>query len=112
MYTAVNQKNLKELYNHLKNSAKRRNIPFELTMSDMYELSFPISCSITGEPLYFNRGKATDSSISIDRINSDKGYTADNIVVVSNRVNRIKNNGTIEELEKIAEFYNSSITSY
>ena len=106
MITAVSKKDLKELYNHLRNSAKRRNILFELTMVDLYELSFPISCSITGKPLHFNRGKASDNSFSIDRIDANKGYTADNIIVVSNRVNRIKNDGTPEELEKIAEFYN------
>ncbi len=109
MITAVSTKNLKELYNHLKSSAKKRNIEFTLTMVDMYELSFPLSCSITGEPLHFNRGKASDNSFSIDRINTNKGYTADNIIVVSNRVNRIKNDGTPEELEKISKFYNELI---
>lgn len=105
MTIPVNQKDLKELYNHLKSSAKKRKIPFSLTMADMYEISFPISCVITGEPLYFNYGKATDNSFSIDRIDSTKGYSIDNIIVISNRVNRIKNNATPEELSKIAAFY-------
>ena len=38
MTIPVHQKDLKELYNHLKSSAKKRKIPFELSMSDMYEL--------------------------------------------------------------------------
>lgn len=106
MNTAVSQKDLKELYNHLRSSAKKRNIEFTLTVVDLYNLSFPISCPVLGIPLYFNRGKATDNSISIDRILSDKGYTIDNIIVISQKANRIKNNGTPEELEKIAKFYN------
>ncbi len=110
MITAVNNKDLKVLYNHLKSSAKKRNIEFTLTMVDMYELSFPLVCPIIGIPIYFNRGKATDDSISIDRIESDKGYSIDNIIVISNRANRIKNNGTPEELEKISKFYNELIS--
>ena len=106
MTIPVHQKDLKELYNHLKSSAKKRKIPFELSMSDMYELSIPLRCPVIDIPIYFNRGKATDDSISIDRRSSDKGYSMDNIVVISNRANRIKNNGTPEELAKLAEFFN------
>lgn len=105
MYTAVNKKDIKELYNHLKNSAKRRNIEFTLTVLDLYNISFPLTCPILGIPLYFNRGSECDDSYSFDRIDSTKGYTIDNIIVVSNRVNKLKSNATLDEMRKIADFY-------
>lgn len=95
----------KKLYNQLKSSAKRRNIPFDLSISDLNELSFPISCPILGIPLKFNRDQLQDNSYSIDRIDSKKGYVIDNIIVVSWKANRLKNNATTEELEKISKFY-------
>lgn len=96
---------VRELYNRLKSSAKKRGIPFELTLTDLNNLSFPITCPITNLPLFHNRGKQQDNSYSIDRIDSNLPYRADNIVVISNRANRIKNDGTLEEIEKLAEFY-------
>ena len=105
MAIAVNQKNLRELLNHLKQSAKKRNIHFDLTMDDLNNLSFPLTCPILGIPLYFNRGFAADDSYSVDRISNDVGYTIDNVIIVSNRVNTLKSNATVDEMRKIADFY-------
>jgi hypothetical protein len=76
-----------------------------LTISDINDLSFPIRCPILGIPLKYNRGQPQDDSYSIDRIESDKGYTIDNVVVISYKANRMKNNGTTEELRLLAEYY-------
>jgi hypothetical protein len=100
-------KEVNELYNHYKNSAKRRNINFTLTKVDFYNLSYPITCPILGIPLCHNKGQPCDNSYSIDRINSAKGYEIDNIIVISHRANVIKNNATIDELQKIVSFYKS-----
>lgn len=99
---------IKILYNRLKASAKKRNIPFTLTISDLHELGWPISCPILGIPLKFNRGQAEDNSYSIDRIDSTKGYSIDNITVISLRANKLKNNATINELQQLSEFYAAS----
>ena len=97
---------VKTIYNRLKASAKKRGIPFELTPLDLHYLSFPITCPILGIPLKYNRGTPQDDSYSIDRINSNKGYTVDNIIVVSWRANRLKSDSSIEEMNKIAAYYN------
>ncbi len=50
------------------------------------------------------RGKGcghTSNSPSIDRIDSDGGYTIGNVRVISDRANRLRNNGSLEELEKV-----------
>ena len=36
----------KKLLTHLRGSAKKRNIEFSLTLSDLYELGFPLTCPI------------------------------------------------------------------
>ena len=99
------QKDIREVYNSLKASAKKRNIPFTLTLSELNNLTFPISCPILGIPLRYNRGRAQDDSVSIDRIDSKRGYEIDNIVVVSWRANRLKNNASVEDLKRISQFY-------
>lgn len=99
-------KPIKSLYNSLKYSAKKRNIPFNLTLVDLNNLTFPITCPILGIPIRFNR-KQQDDSISIDRIDSTLGYEIDNIIVISWKANRLKSNASKEELEKISEFYSN-----
>lgn len=101
----ITSKNLKVLFNQLKQSAQKRNIPFNLTMSDLNNLSFPITCPILGIPLVFNNGTPQDNSYSVDRIDSSKGYTKDNIVVVSYRANKLKSNATLMEMKQLVEFY-------
>lgn len=97
---------IRTLYNRLKNSAKKRNIEFSLTIPELNNLTFPLTCPILGIPLKFNRQRLQDNSYSIDRIDSTKGYSIDNIVVISWRANRLKNNASINELNKISNFYN------
>jgi hypothetical protein len=104
-FIAAHQKDIHQLWTHLRNSAKKRNIEFNITVADLDDLTFPITCPIFGMPLVFNRGNVEDNSYSIDRIDSSKGYIRDNLVVISQKANRIKTNATIEELEKIINFY-------
>ena len=96
---------MRTIYNRLKASAKRRNIEFSLTLPELNNLSFPITCPILGIPLAFNRGEAKDNSYSIDRVDSTKGYHIDNIIVISLKANKLKSNATINELKQISNFY-------
>ena len=45
------------------------------------------------------------TSPSIDRIDNSKGYTKDNIIVVSQLANAIKNQATPNQIQKVATFY-------
>jgi hypothetical protein len=94
----------RKIYNHLKNSAKKRGIDFDLTLIDINELSFPITCPILGIPLHYHRGKPEDDSYSIDRIDNNLGYVSGNLQVISFKANRAKNNLTNDELKKLAIF--------
>lgn len=101
----LTQKDFKDIWNHLKASAKKRNITFELLPSDIDEIGIPITCPILGIPLYFHRNMAEDDSISFDRIDSTKGYSLDNIIVISYRANKLKSDATLDEMRKIVAFY-------
>jgi hypothetical protein len=87
-----------------KGRAKSAGIEFDLQISDIL---LPEYCPVLGIPLRFNLGnkRASDNSPTVDRIDNSKGYLWNNIIVVSWRANRIKNDSTVKELRAIADFY-------
>lgn len=103
--THITKKDFKLLWSNLKASAQKRNIPFNLSLSDMDNIGIPLLCPILGILLYFNRNKVEDNSISFDRIDSTKGYTLDNVIVISYRANKLKSDATLDEMRKIVTFY-------
>ena len=64
-------------------------------------------CPALGVKIDFAKLQANDSnySLSFDRIDPKKGYTKNNIVIVSNRANRIKSDATADEIRKVSDFY-------
>jgi hypothetical protein len=104
----ITKKELKLIHNQLKMSAKKRGIYFDLNMVDLYNISIPITCPILGLPIYFNTGSVQDNSISFDRIDNSKGYSIDNLHIISYRANRLKSDATLEELRQIYEYFKDS----
>lgn len=82
--------------------AKQKNLPFDLTLAD---ITIPTHCPVFGLELFVSSGFATDASPELDRIDPQKGYVKGNVIVVSRRANRIKNDATVLELQQIASFY-------
>lgn len=64
-------------------------------------------CPILGIELDYFAETRQENSVSFDRIDSSKGYVTGNVQVISWRANRIKNDGTPEEHEKIAAYLRS-----
>lgn len=88
----------------LKYRAKIRNYDFDLTLDD---LNIPEFCPVFGIPLKINYGRkhlGSRDAPSVDRVDNNKGYTKDNIVIMSNRANILKKDGTLEEFEKLVTF--------
>lgn len=88
----------------LKSRAKRAGVPFALDRSDIF---IPEHCPILGiklRPVGTGRG---DDCAEVDRLVPALGYVPGNVAVISHRANRIKNNGTTEEHERIAAWMRS-----
>lgn len=81
-----------------KKRARELGIPFNLTKEDIV---IPEFCPILGIKLEYSDGSMADYSPSIDRIIPELGYVKNNIIIISNRANRFKNNASLEEIEKL-----------
>ncbi len=92
------------LLNSAKNRALKYNLEFNLQLSDIVLSEF---CPILGIKLQKNFGRAKDSSYSLDRIDNARGYIKGNVIVISWKANRLKSDGTIEEIEKVLKWMRS-----
>jgi len=87
------------MYTGAKCRAKRDSLEFNINKEDII---IPDVCPVLDIPIKRNEGSGWhNDSPSLDRIDNTKGYTKDNIRVISNRANRLKCDATLEELEKI-----------
>jgi hypothetical protein len=92
------------LYVGAKARAKRRGILFELALDDII---IPAYCPVLNLKLEPNNKIAGAASPTIDRVDNTKGYTKDNIRVISFRANSLKADATPDELEKILAYIKS-----
>jgi hypothetical protein len=86
-----------------KERATRKNLEHTLTLEELTSL-YPKDnlCPIFGIELQW--GFPKDTSPSLDRIDSTKGYTFDNCQLISNKANRIKSDATPTELELLVKY--------
>lgn len=90
----------KRLLKKARERAKMYGREFKLLLSDIVVPEF---CPLLGIPLYVGTRQVKSNSPTIDRKDSTRGYTSDNIWVISWRANRIKADGTYEELKMIVQ---------
>ena len=65
--------------NMLRHSARKRNLPFTLTLAEFKEF-----CAKTG---YLERRGNKPDSLTVDRIDNNRGYTLDNIRAITHAEN-------------------------
>ena len=84
-------------------SAKLRNLEFNITIKDAWDLFIKQNkkCALTDISIVFkDLGKQSNTqTASLDRIDSSKGYTLDNIQWVHKVINRMKTNLSISEFK-------------
>jgi len=81
-----------------KKRAKQLNLPFNIEKEDIV---IPENCPVLGIKLEYSDNGVSDNSPSIDRIIPELGYVKGNIVIISHKANRIKNNASFDEIEKV-----------
>lgn len=91
-----------------KNSAKKRNQEFSLEIKDITEFweSQNKICAYSGLEMTLEAGKL--NTVSIERIDSAKGYTKENTILVCQAINRMKSDFAYEDFymlcKSVAEF--------
>lgn len=89
----------KSLHRTKKSECKKKGIAYDLT-EDYLKSIWTGFCPVTGGKLSIaNRVGEHHKSAWLDRIDPDGGYVQGNVAFISGRMNRIKYNATIEELE-------------
>jgi len=92
----------KRLFYGARARAAEKHLEFDITPDDII---IPDVCPVLGIPIIKDASCVRqDGSPTIDRIDSSKGYTKDNICVISNKANTIKSFGTIEDHYKIIDY--------
>lgn len=94
----------RELLRYAQRSASRKNLPFNLEISDIV---IPEVCPVLGIPIVLPEigGRRRYSGApSLDRKDNNLGYIKGNVFVVSWRANRLKNDSTLAELEALVRY--------
>ena len=90
------------LWGNIKRAAKRRSIPLDISLEEAWA-QFEAQggkCALSGIPLIFTScysSRKTETTASLDRIDSSKGYTRDNIQWVHKKLQAIKSDMPQEE---------------
>ena len=85
----------KQMLHRTKTRALKKGLEFNLTEEDII---IPEYCILLEIPLIVGTKGEYENSPSIDRIDNSKGYTKDNIQIISKKANSMKNSATYEEL--------------
>lgn len=91
----------RKLVTSAKERSKKFNLEFDITADDIL---IPDFCPILEIPLFRGNGAACANSPSLDRKDPKKGYTKENIWVISHKANTMKSDADSELLIKFAKW--------
>lgn len=89
-----------KMFHNAQHRAKKKGIPFTITIDDII---IPETCPLLGIPLVSTNDKRDPRNPSLDQKVPGKGYTPDNIWVISSRANALKWDASLQELELLVE---------
>lgn len=92
---------LKSILHGVRHRARIHGIAFDEAIS---ALQIPDRCPVLDIPIKLGEGLNSPFSPSFDRLDPKKGYTLDNVRVISLRANVLKRDGTLEEFILIIEY--------
>lgn len=70
--------------------AKQRGITWGLTFAQYKKIVTTKKCAYTGQPMVRGEGHSNPDNLSIDRIDSSKGYVKGNVVACTVHANKVK----------------------
>ena len=96
----------RNLLTQAKSRAKRKGIPFEISLDDVV---IPSHCPVLGMKLLSSREATSSTAVkdnapSLDKVDNAKGYVKGNVRVISYRANKLKGDATLDEVEAIAKY--------
>ena len=83
----------------LKQSAKKRGVPFDLTWEELESVGMPAYCKYLEIELDYSSDTLVPQSPSVNRIDPTKGYFVGNIEVISNMANSMLLNATPDQMK-------------
>lgn len=91
------------MFNNARIRARDKELAFTITKAD---IAIPAVCPVLGVPLELPIGGGCPGpySPSLDRTVPEQGYVPGNIMVISYRANRIRNDATVSELEAVLAY--------
>ena len=95
------------MLNAARTRAKKQGVVFSITRDDIV---IPEFCPALGIRLDWNKGKALDNSMSLDKIIPRLGYIKGNVAVISKRANQIKHNASLDEIQKISAWLMAAVS--
>lgn len=90
----------KALLRAAKARAKKKGIPFDITIDDFILTE---ECPLLEIPLTVGYGNSLENSYSLDKIIPELGYVKGNVWVISNKANMIKSNASLKELQLLTK---------
>jgi hypothetical protein len=107
---------IKKMLRGAKERSVQNNLEFDLDIDFLVKLSKVENCPVFGirleweyDPDKKDIHKNKDNRPSLDRINSQRGYTKDNVKIISWRANKLKNESTLKELQEIIDYMRSHL---
>ncbi len=82
-----------QFWGRIKRHAVSRGLSFKVDIADAWKLYLKQDkkCALSGLPIYFGKTNTENKTISLDRIDSSKGYCLDNIQWIHKNINKMKN---------------------
>ncbi len=87
-----------KIWHRAKSRAKKLGVEFNIEISDIV---IPEVCPVFNTP--FDK-TSNDYTYSIDRIDPNKGYIKGNVMIISNKANRIKSDASLSELLRVVDY--------
>lgn len=97
---------LENIWRAARTRSRKKNLEFDIEFKD---LVVPEICPILNIPLFHSKGSLSDNSPSVDRLDNSKGYTKDNIRIISHRANTLKSNMNREQVQKLLDYMDGKI---